>query len=415
MAIQGVFRTVGVLAAGAMVLLGAIGCAPEAAPEPTPTPTPVVTPPPPPEPEPEPGAGPECPTLHCVSVVLSGDLLFHPQLWNTFSIKNTKGKNFDFLPLLEGQQGYLTRSDLAICQMETPLARVGGPYSGYPIFEIPPEVADAAKAIGYDVCTTASNHSVDQGTEGLNWTLDYLDELGIPHTGTYRTEGEKDEPLIVEANGVKIAIITATFSLNGLHAQHEWQVDYGGPENPLDPDRAIAKAKAARAAGAEIVIGAQHSGTEYATSPNIQQITNAHTLIDSGEFDMVLNHHTHSVQPAELYNGKWIFYGTGNVISESAPPSRHVNNEFALIRVQFAQQDDESWTVNDVAWVAATNKQNGGYKWCSVASDAPQGVCQSKAFDADVRKRTGATLNAMGAADAGLHEWLITKEYAPGE
>lgn len=400
-------RTVAAAAAG-MLMLGLASCAPESASEP-PEPAQTESPAPaaePEKPEPQPGAGPACPTEHCVTVAVSGDLLFHPGLWAPFRLPEVReGAEFDFAPLLEGQRAYLDRSDLAICQMETPLAPRGGPYAGYPVFSTPPEVAVAAKAVGYDVCTTASNHTVDMGTEGLLRTLDELDAAGLAHTGSYRTESESDRPLIVVANGVKIAVITSTFSLNGFEAEEPWQVDF-----PLAPERAAEKARAARAAGAELVIGVQHAGTEYSTVPDVQQIGNAHQLVDSGLFDFVVNHHTHSVQPLELASGRWILYGTGNTISETAPPENRVNNEFLLTRVQFARHSDGTWATSDIAWTAATNTQDGAYRWCSVASDAPQGVCQGADLDAGVRERTRATVNSMGADIGGVREWLLSEE-----
>ena len=394
----------------AALMLGAVSCAQEV---PVPEPTQEVTPEPTPEPtpDPKPGAGPECPTDHCVSIAFAGDFLFHPGLWRPFAIPtNASGQNFDFVPLLEGAKPYLDRADLSIYQQETPLAPVGGPYAGFPLFSTPPEVADAAKAIGFDVATTASNHSVDTGTAGLLRTLDRLDAVGLLHTGTYRAEGERDVPLIVEANDVKIAIITSTYGLNGNYAEFDWQVDFSGVNWDMGIDRAIAKAKLAREMGADIVVGIHHNGAEYWTEPTVEQRAAAHALMDSGEFDYMYSHHTHSIQPFELYNGRWILYGTGNFISESAPPELHVNDEFLLSRIQFAKQEDGSWTVNDLAWTVATNRQYGGYKWCAVASDAPQGVCQSESFDAGVRERTRITVNSMGAAEHGLHEWLITQE-----
>ena len=399
----------------ALVLVGIIGCAPEPEADTaakTSAPAEVTeTPKPEPTPEPQPGVGPECPTDHCVSVLMTGDLLFHEGLWSQSAIPtNAEGQNFDFVPLLEGQKPYLDRADLAICQMETPLAPVGGPYAGCPAFSAPPELAAAVKAIGYDVCTTASNHTVDQGTEGLLRTLDGLDAAGIAHTGSYRAEGEQDEPLIVEANGAKVAIMTSTFSLNGLNAEFPWQVDYREEEPRNDPERMIAKAKKAREMGADLVIGVQHIGEEYWSEPTPGQRDLALQLQDSGEFDFVYQHHAHAVQPLENYNGKWILYGTGNTISESAPPAQQVNNEFLMTRIQFAKQADGTWATNDVSWNAATNSQNGAYKWCSVMPDQPQGVCQSAEFDAGVLERTRATVNAMGAAEAGAREWLLSEE-----
>lgn len=398
-------------AAAALLVFGVVGCAPEpgttdagSASEQTATPEPE----PAPEPESLPGAGPECPTDHCVSVAVTGDLLFHEGLWSQFAIPtNEAGENFDFGPLLEGQKAYLDQTDLAICQMETPLAPVGGPYYGYPAFSTPPELAAAVKAVGYDACTTASNHTVDQGTEGLLRTLDGLDAAGIAHTGSYRAEGDRDVPLIVDANGAKVAILTSTFSLNGLNAEYDWQVDFRLEEPRVDPERMIAQAKKAREMGADLVLGVQHIGEEYWSEPTPGQRDLALQLHDSGLFDFVYQHHAHAVQPLENYNGKWILYGTGNTISESAAPAQQVNNEFLMTRVQFAKQEDGTWSTNDVAWNAATNMQAGRYKWCSVMPDQPQGVCQSAEFDAGVLERTRATVEKMGAAEAGAHEWLL--------
>lgn len=407
-------RRVGVGIAALSLVLGATACAEEPATQP---PAPPVTQPteapepaPEPTPEPQPGAGAACPSDHCVSVAFAGDFLFHPGLWRPFAIPvNEAGQNFDFVPLLEGAKAYLDRSDLAIYQQETPLAVPGGAYAGYPLFNTPPEVALAAKAIGFDVATTASNHSVDMGTEGLRRTLDTLDEAGLQHTGTYRAEGERDVPLIVEANGVKVAIITSTYGLNGNYSEFDWQVDFSGTDFDLDIERSIEKAKKAREAGADIVIGVQHNGAEYWSEPTLEQTNDAHALMDSEAFDFMYSHHAHSIQPFEKYNGKWIHYGTGNFISETAPPANRVNNEFLLSRVQFSKQADGTWAAADLAWTAATNVQ-GGYKWCSVASDAPQGVCQWNEFDAGVRDRTRATVESMGAVEHGLREWLITEE-----
>ena len=354
----------------------------------------------------EPGLGPDCPTLRCVTLTVVGDMLFHPGLWRPYALPApVEGRNFDFTGLFAGQRAYLDRTDLAICDMETPLAPSGGPYTGYPIFSTPPEVAYYAKDVGYDACTTASNHTVDMGTEGLIRTLDTMDAVGLAHTGSYRTEEESGDILMLDfPGGGKMAVMLSTFSLNGLNAEFPWQVDY-----PIDTDEMIAKAQRARELGADLVVAAIHAGTEYADAPDLQQTQALHALADSGEFDFLYNHHTHSIQPMEFYNGTWILYGTGNNISESSSEFRE-NNEFLITRVQFARQADGGWTISDVAWAPAINKQNNVYAWCSVASDAPQGTCVSPAFDAESRARVAATVNAMGAAEAGAHEWLVTQE-----
>ena len=96
----------------------------------------------------------------------------------------------------------------------------------------------------------------------------------------------------------------------------------------------IAKAEKARALGADIVLAAIHAGDEYTSEPNARQQEVAHSLVDSGQFNLVYGHHTHSVLPIENYKGTWIVYGLGNGITELSPWYA-VNNEGLLVRVQF--------------------------------------------------------------------------------
>lgn len=391
------------LAMAAVVALSLGACAEaDKAPVPTVTPSAVAATK---TPEKIPGIGPECPGMKCFTVSMTGDMLFHAGLWRPAALPEpVNGLYNDFMPLLEGQAAYLNKSDLAMCHQETPFSNYGGPYLGYPVFSSPPEIAHTAKAIGYDACTTASNHTVDQGYEGVVRTLNVLDSVGLQHTGSYRSPEEAQQVLIMDTPAGKVSFIESTFSVNGNYNEFEWQVNY-----PLDPDVMIARAQQARDAGAEVVIGVMHAGTEYSDEADIQQINVAHALVDSGLFDMVYGHHPHAIQPVEFYNGKWIAYSLGNGISESSGEFPQ-NNEFLILRVQFSQDVAGAWSVSDIAWAVATNKQNGVYKWCSVASDAPQGVCQSPEFDANVREKTRATVNAMGAEANGLHEWLVTQD-----
>ncbi len=357
-----------------------------------------------PTPEPTPGRGPDCPTDRCFSFMASGDLLVHPQLWEqaTADAQQTGKGSLDFEPLLSGQRPYIEASDLAMCHMETPVAAPEGPFSGYPQFNVPPQILDAAKAVGYDACTTASNHTIDAGTEGLVRTLDTLDRLELPHTGSYRTEEESRELMILETPAAKVAVIEATYGLNGLIAEFPWQVDM------LDSATMIAKAERARAEGADVVIAAIHAGDEYASLPNQQQIDLAHALADSGAVDFIYGHHTHSVLPIEYYNDTWIVYGLGNGVTELSPVY-DVNNEGLTIRAQFAADESGEWTVSDLAWVPSVIVRDP-YRWCSLAPDREPGSCSTPEHEEAVKARTLATVDAFGASDDGAHQWLVSEE-----
>ncbi len=368
------------------------------APATTSMPTPI------PAPAPTPGKGPPCPAVRCASILVTGDMLIHTQLWQQAEQDAAAaGKpGLEFGPLLQGQHRYISNSDLAICHLETPVALPEGPFSAYPSFNVPPQIIAAAKEVGYQGCTTASNHTIDRGTDGLLRTLDALDAAGLKHTGSYRTEHESNGILIMQTPAAKIALIQATYGLNGLLPDHPWQVDM------LEPATMIAKAEKARALGADIVVAAMHAGDEYSSEPNAQQQETARALVDSGQFNLVYGHHAHAVQPIENYKGTWIVYGLGNGVTELSP-WYVVNNEGLLVRVQFGQDISGKWSATDLGWVPSVIVRDP-YRWCSAAADAPQGPCAGPEADAATRHRTGSVVESRGAAASGAHELLITRE-----
>ncbi|MGR0160019.1 CapA family protein [Paenarthrobacter nitroguajacolicus] len=357
-----------------------------------------------PAPNPTSGKGPSCRELRCTSITVTGDMLVHTQLWQQARADAAAAgqPGYTFVPLLEGQRRYIRNSDLAICHQETPVASPEGPFSAYPSFNVPPQIITASKDVGYKACTTASNHTIDRGTEGLLRTLDALDAAGLKHTGSYRTEADSKEILMLQTDAAKVAVIIGTYGHNGQIPEYPWLVD------ELDPTAMIAKATKARALGADIVLGVMHAGDEYASEANAQQQEVAHALVDSGQFTMIYGHHTHSVLPIENYKGTWIVYGLGNGITELSP-WYVLNNEGLLVRAQFSQNAAGVWTASDLAWAPSVIVRDP-YRWCSVASDAPQGVCATPAADAETYQRTKGVVESMGAAAAGAHELLITKE-----
>ncbi len=131
----------------------------------------------------------------------------------------------DFEPILGGIAPYLGQADLSLCNLETPLHPRAGPYQGYPMFTVPQEIVPALKAVGYDGCTTASNHSMDAGVKGVLRTLDALKAAGMVSTGSYRSAAEAKKPLITQVGGAKVAVIAGTYSLNGMSEDAPWRVD----------------------------------------------------------------------------------------------------------------------------------------------------------------------------------------------
>jgi poly-gamma-glutamate capsule biosynthesis protein CapA/YwtB (metallophosphatase superfamily) len=284
-----------------------------------------------------------------VTVVMNGDLLWHNTLW--YGAKEDAGRRgrggYDFAPLLAGMKPVIASADLAICHVEVPHAPPGGPYRNFPLFAVPPQVVRAISATGYDVCTTASNHSVDQGFAGLKRTLDDLDRAKIGHVGTARTKAESERPTIFTTEqGIKIGIIAATFSLNGLPMPEgkPWAV------HRLSASGLLRQAHRARAAGADIVIAAVHAGTEYSGQENAQQVALARKLTASPDVDLVYMHHAHVVQPWTTMNKKWVIFGVGNTVAQHATnvPRGH---EGATGRFTFTRAGNGRFTVTKAEYI----------------------------------------------------------------
>ncbi|ASN39241.1 metallophosphatase [Arthrobacter sp. 7749] len=335
-----------------------------------------------------------CDGDQCVEVAVTGDILLHPALWA--QAESDGHGELNFSPLLAGITPYLAESDLALCNLETPVAAADGPFSGYPMFVVPPQIIPALKKVGYDGCTTASNHSMDAGAAGVRRTLDALDAQDMVYTGSYRSAADAKAPLLVDVDGARISVIAGTFSLNGVAEDAPWRVDDINEESLLE------RAKVARAAGADIVIAALHAGAEYSNTPTAEQLDLYRSLADSGAFDFIYSHHTHSVLPIEKRAGTWIVYGLGNSVAKHATATV-LNKEGLSVKMQFVRTGD-SWKAGNLVWAPHIMSANP-IRWCALPATEP---CTTKAGDAASLKRTTDTVNSMNARGSGAKMWLLS-------
>ena len=90
-----------------------------------------------------------------------------------------------------------------------------GPVKGYPSFRTPPGLARSIKKVGWDACSTASNHTLDAGQYGVGTTLRALDRAGIPHSGSARSAAESRRIPMLDVDGLKVAFLAYTSISNG--------------------------------------------------------------------------------------------------------------------------------------------------------------------------------------------------------
>ena len=283
------------------------------------------------------------------TLVMGGDLLWHNTVWESAAEdhqRTGRGKRYDFDPMFAGVRSLVTAADVALCHEEVPFAAPGQPPQNFPIFAAPPEAAAWIGAFGFDGCTTASNHSLDQGFDGLVRTADLLERAGVAHIGTFRSVAERRRPVILETeDGVRIGVVAGTFGTNGfpLPAGREWSVSL------WDAPNLLAQAHAARAAGADVVVVHLHGGDEYNHQPNAAQTALVERLTRSPDVDLVLGDHAHVVQPITRVHGKWVVYGMGNMVAQQ-DPARADTYQGILARFTFTERRSGRFAVTRAAY-----------------------------------------------------------------
>ncbi len=176
---------------------------------------------------------------------------------------------------------------------------------------------------GINYFSVANNHCYDYCEEGLLATLDMLDRKGCWYSGTNRSPQAQEDVLIIEKNGVRIAMLSYTFDMNGNHYEKKHlinEVRFNDEIVDLSMvKRHIAKA---REKGCDLVVASCHWGWEFEMYPHASVIKVAHTLADEG-VDVILGSHPHVAQPLERYdavrNGRvcpcLIAYSLGDFVS----------------------------------------------------------------------------------------------------
>ncbi|MCW5251511.1 CapA family protein [Streptomyces sp. SHP 1-2] len=279
------------------------------------------------------------------TVAAAGDVLIHPELVEQAAKdaqKTGKGQEgLDFGPLLAGVQPVISKADLAICHMETPVGDPKGPFQGYPEFLVPPQILTALKGVGYDTCSTASNHTFDHGMKAVKRTLDAMDEAGLGHTGSARTPEEAEKVNIREVNGVKVAHLSFSWEsfVHPVPKKVSWAFNRTGLEE-------IKKAETrARQKGAEVVILSIHWGAEHYNEPGVVQVRLAEQIGEQTGIDLVIGHHSHVVEPIQKVNGTWVAYSLGNQVARHSSPTG-LTEEGAIGWFEFREAAGGGWTVD---------------------------------------------------------------------
>lgn len=254
------------------------------------------------------------PEIKKVKLKAFGDIMAHmAQIQYAY---NKGGGEYDFSDQFTYLKDFVKDSDIAIGNYET-TTNPDLPVAGFPRFNAPEAYLRDLKDTGFDIVSTANNHSMDTELEGVFSTMEAAKEAGLDYVGSFKDKSERI--LFKEVNGVKLAFLAYTYGCNGrenliIPREEVENLGYLSDEDQIKKDIGRAKAQ-----GADFVVVYPHWGIEYQSMPNEAQISLGRKMIDWGA-DLVIGNHPHVVEPVEIYQAEdgrkgLIAYALGNFIS----------------------------------------------------------------------------------------------------
>ncbi len=259
-----------------------------------------------------------------------GDVIIYRGMCGYYKPSENYSTN-DFTPMFEAIADDVAKADIAYANQETMLTAPTIPCSGYPLFSTPSDLGKVERNLGFDWISHSSNHTLDQGENGVKLTLDFWDQYPeVAVTGIARSEEERNQIAVIERKGIKVAVLSYTFSTNGIsiptgkdylvnlyatknsnpnNGQGLENVNVSMIENDLERARKIS----------DTIIVSMHWGTEYSNEVNNEQTALAKYLADQGVL-AIIGTHAHVIQPVEYVTGvggnkTLVAYGLGNSIN----------------------------------------------------------------------------------------------------
>jgi hypothetical protein len=277
-----------------------------------------------------------------MSLLFIGDIMGHDeQIW---SAENRETHTYSYDTVFTYVRPLISEAGIAIANFEVTLA--GPPYKGYPQFSSPAALAVACRNAGIDYLVTANNHAADRGKTGITGTINRLDSLGIPHTGTFLSQESREalQPLMIKKNGLSLALLNYTYGTNGNAVAEPVIV------NMLDKDRVAADIEKTKKMNPDLIILFLHWGTEYDTVPTPEQSELASYFFSKG-VDLIIGSHPHVLQKMIWYRdgsamNKAVVYSLGNFISNQRKPKIDGGS---MVKIELEKTGD-SWKVSNAGF-----------------------------------------------------------------
>lgn len=243
-----------------------------------------------------------------VSFVAVGDNLMHQRLLDVAKKDNT----YDFMPYYQNIKPYIEKADFSFVNQETILGGDQLGITGYPSFNTPAVMAQNLNDLGFDIVNGATNHALDKGYKAIENSIDVFNKYeNMKYIGLYKTQKDRDDIVVVEKNGIKIALLAYDQLSNQTKYPNSYFMNFFD-EEVIRKDVENAKEIS------DFVVASAHWGKEYDTDSGNFQKKYAKVFADAGA-DVVIGTHSHTLQPVEWMEGKdghktLMAYSLGNFV-----------------------------------------------------------------------------------------------------
>lgn len=315
---------------------------------------------------------------------------------------NKDSNSYDFSYVFENVKYYTQTSDLVIGNLETTFA---GGDNGFSNYNSPDELAYNLKSIGVNVLTTANEHSLTSGYNGLTRTIDVLNKADISHVGTYKSQEERDSVLFKYVKGVKIAILNYTYNDSSLNVPN----DKSFCVNLINKDLISSDISKAKEQNADVIVAYMHWGNSFAVSPNDDQKNIADFLLQEG-VDVIFGSNPNVLQPMEkrtvtLEDGSqkdgFVAYSLGNFIGNQ---EKNASKCSVVLNVKLTKHVDGGLSIDGADYVPIymfkNSSTSGGSRTPDASGSNSKGTRASDAVGAHLFKLLDIE-RSIQAYDAG--------------
>ena len=255
-----------------------------------------------------------------LTVILTGDILLDRGVRRTIEQHGT-----DHL-FSSGVDSVLSAAQVVVGNLECPATHIKAPVQKRYIFRAEPEWLDVLHRHGFTHLNLANNHSIDQGRKGLTDTQQNVVTAGMVPIGAGQNMDEAAQPVLLAEKPRRVWLVP---SLRLALENYAYLTDKPCvSQEPMDSLTARVS-RLRKADTTAVIIVSLHWGGEHTLRPVPRQRVEAHRLIDAGA-DILVCHHTHTLQTIEQYRGKWIYYSVGNFIFDQPKP---LNSRACMVRL----------------------------------------------------------------------------------